>query len=103
MSCIVTNDKYYLGEDQVHQFDALIFKIRFFKSNEKGNNKKFERFDVHVFCIMYLKIIIMSNLFLARAAVPDKRSPHQRYILETHESSRAENIPPFVNAEYMST
>ena len=43
------------------------------------------------------------NIFLARAAVPDKRSPHQRYILETHESSRAENIPPFVNAEYMST
>ena len=39
---------------------------------------------------------------LAKAAIPSKRSPNQRYILSTHESSRAENIPPFVNEKYLS-
>ena len=52
---------------------------------------------------MYVFLKLKCQIFLAREAIPDKRSPHQRYILETHESSRAENIPPFVNAEYMST
>ena len=36
MSCIVTNDKEYLGKDNIDKFDALIFKIRFFKSDDKG-------------------------------------------------------------------
>ena len=40
---------------------------------------------------------------LARAALPSKRSPHQRYILNTHESSRAENVPPYVNKKYLSS
>lgn len=36
LPCLVTNDKDYLGEDNIDQFDALIFKIRFFKTDEKG-------------------------------------------------------------------
>jgi hypothetical protein len=37
-------------------------------------------------------------LYKAKRAVPEKRSPHQRYILSTHESSRQH----FVNDEFMS-
>ena len=43
------------------------------------------------------------NLFcLAKLAIPNKRRPQQRYILSTHESSRAELVPPFVNDKYLS-
>ena len=37
LSCMVTNDKEYLGQDKIDQFDALIFKIRFFKTDKNGN------------------------------------------------------------------
>ena len=76
-------------------FDALIFKIRFFKTDEKGKVSKLRK-----------KSLVFpkknAHIFLAEAAIPSKRSPHQRYILSTHESSRAENIPPFVNEKYLS-
>lgn len=73
LPCVVTNDKEYLGHDTIDEFDALIFKVRFFKTDEK-----------------------------AKMAVPNKRSPHQRYIMSTHESSREENIPAFINDKYLS-
>ena len=75
-------------------FDALIFKIRFFKTDEKGKDSKLRKNS-----LMFSK---KRSFFLAKAAIPSKRSPHQRYILSTHESSRAENIPPFVNEKYLS-
>ena len=34
--------------------------------------------------------------------MPSKRSLHQRYILETHESSREELVPRYVNEKYFS-
>ena len=34
--------------------------------------------------------------------MPSKRSSHQRYILETHESSREELVPRYVNEKYFS-
>ena len=34
--------------------------------------------------------------------MPSKRSSHQRYILETHESSRQELAPQYVNEKYFS-
>ena len=93
MSCLVTNDKEYLGQDNIDMFDALIFKIRFFKTDEKGKPKLVKD---------YFLVPNIMLIFLAKAAIPSKRSPHQRYILSTHESSRAENIPPFVNEKYLS-
>ena len=36
LSCLVTNDKAYLGQDNIDKFDALIFKIRSFRSNDRG-------------------------------------------------------------------
>ena len=75
-------------------FDALIFKIRFFKTDEKGKEFKLRKNSL---CFQN-----KPAHFLAKAAIPLKRNPHQRYILSTHESSRAENIPPFVNEKYLS-
>ena len=37
LPCLVTNDKTYLGQDSIDKFDALIFKIRYFKSDDRGN------------------------------------------------------------------
>ena len=37
MPCLVTNDKTYLGQDNIDKFDALIFKIRYFRSDDRGN------------------------------------------------------------------
>ena len=36
LSCLVTTDKEYLGQGNIDKFDALIFKIRFFRTDEKG-------------------------------------------------------------------
>jgi len=67
----MTSDKNYLGEGNIDKFDALFFKIRHFGPN-----------------------------FQAKRAVPERRSPHQKYILSTHES--ADYVSVKVNEEYMS-
>ena len=65
----MTSDKNYLGKGNIDKFDALFFQIRSFDTD-----------------------------YTAKLAVPDKRSPHQRYILSSHESARR----AFVNEKYMS-
>ena len=37
LPCLMTNDKSYLGQDNIDKFDALIFKIRYFRSDDRGN------------------------------------------------------------------
>ena len=39
LSCLVTTDKNYLGKDNIDKFDALIFKIQYFRTDEKGKDK----------------------------------------------------------------
>ena len=39
LSCLVTTDKNYLGKDSIDKFDALIFKIQYFRTDEKGKDK----------------------------------------------------------------
>ena len=86
----MTSDKDYLGKGNIDKFDALFFKIRHFGKNDQGQN----------FYLELLELIRIICFFIkAKKAVPKKRSPHQRYILSTHESA---GFWQFVNRKYMS-
>ena len=72
-SCLVASGRNYLGEGNVDKFDAIVYKIRYFRTDK-----------------------------LACDAIPNKRSQHQRYVLYTVEAPRLELTPRFVNSKCMS-
>ena len=36
LRCLMTSDKDFLGKDSIDKFDALLFQIRVFDTDEKG-------------------------------------------------------------------
>ena len=88
---MVTTDKNYLGKDNIDKFDALIFKIQYFRTDEKGKDK-----------CESINAFIDTLTFLAKAAIPTRRSPNQWYIMSTQESSSTNNNPPLINNRSLS-
>ena len=37
LQCLMTSDKDFLGKDSIDKFDALLFQIRLFNTDERGN------------------------------------------------------------------